>query len=81
MGWMLAERESTTLAERLLKKTCQKQEIVENQLTLHADRGSSMRSKTVALMLSDLGVTKTHSRPHAANFLQNSVKSLDSTIN
>ena len=67
VGWMLAERESATLAERLLKETCQKQEIVENQLTLHADRGSSMRSKTVALMLSDLGVTKTHSRPHVSN--------------
>jgi len=67
VGWMLAERESATLAERLLKETCQKQEIVEDQLTLHADRGSSMRSKPVALMLSDLGVTKTHSRPHVSN--------------
>lgn len=67
VGWMLAERESAVLAERLLKETCQKQEIVENQLTLHADRGSSMRSKPVALMLSDLGVTKTHSRPHVSN--------------
>jgi len=37
------------------------------QLTLHADRGSSMASKPVALLLSDLGVTKTHSRPHVSN--------------
>lgn len=34
---------------------------------MHADRGSSMTSKPVALFLSDLGVTKTHSRPYTSN--------------
>lgn len=67
VGWMLAERESATLAKQLIKTSCYKQEIVQDQLTLHADRGSSMSSKSLALMLSDLGITKTHSRPHVSN--------------
>ncbi len=67
VGWMVAARESARLANYLINDTCQKQEIVEAQLTLHADRGSSMRSKCVGLLLSDLGVTKTHSRPHVSN--------------
>jgi putative transposase len=67
VGWMVAHRESEILAERLIRLTCQKQQIQRNQLTLHADRGSSMRSKTVALLLSDLGITKSHSRPHVSN--------------
>jgi putative transposase len=67
VGWMLAEREAAALAEDLIAETCAKQGIVRDQLTLHADRGSSMRSKPVALLLSDLGVTKTHSRPYTSN--------------
>ena len=67
VGWMVAERESATLAKRLIAETCEKQGIEPGQLTVHADRGSSMRSKAVALLLSDLGVTKTHSRPHVSN--------------
>ena len=67
VGWMVAARESATLAQRLIAETCRKQAIAEEQLTLHADRGSSMRSKCVAMLLSDLGVTKTHSRPHVSN--------------
>jgi len=67
VGWMVATRESATLARQLITETCRKQEIIEEQLTLHADRGSSMRSKAVAMLLSDLGVTKTHSRPHVSN--------------
>ena len=67
VGWMVAPRESATLAKRLIEATCEKQAIAEEQLTLHADRGSSMRSKCVAMLLSDLGVTKTHSRPHVSN--------------
>lgn len=67
VGWMVAHRESEILAERLIHLTCQKQQIQPQQLTLHADRGSSMRSKTVALLLSDLGITKSHSRPHVSN--------------
>ena len=67
VGWMLAPHESAALAERLIKETCAKQGIAPGQLTLHADRGSSMCSKPVALLLADLGVTKTHSRPHVSN--------------
>ena len=63
----VAAHESAALAKRLIAETCHKQAITEEQLTLHADRGSSMRSKCVALLLSDLGVTKTHSRPHVSN--------------
>jgi putative transposase len=67
VGWMVASRESATLARKLISETCAKQGISPAQLTLHADRGSSMKSKTVALLLSDLGITKTHSRPHVSN--------------
>jgi len=67
VGWMVAEREAASLAETLIAETCTKQGIQRDQLTLHADRGSAMRSKPVALLLSDLGVTKTHTRPYTAN--------------
>src|SRR5512139_3803347 len=64
---MVAHREHAELAERLIAETIAKQEIPADQLTLHADRGSSMTSKPVAFLLADLGVTKTHSRPHTSN--------------
>jgi len=67
VGWMLAERESAALAEELISQTCARQGIQRGQLTVHADRGSAMTSKPVALLLADLGVTKTHSRPHVSN--------------
>ena len=66
-GWLIAACESAKLAEQLIAETCAKQGIVPDQLTLHADRGNAMRSKTVALLLADLGVTKTHSRPYVSN--------------
>jgi putative transposase len=67
VGWMAAYRESATLAQRLIDETCARQGIAKGQLTIHADRGSAMISKSVALLLADLGVTKTHSRPHVSN--------------
>jgi putative transposase len=67
VGWMVAEGESAELAERLIAETCDKQQIQPGSLTLHADRGSSMKSKPVAGLMADLGVTKTHSRPHVSN--------------
>jgi putative transposase len=67
VGWMLAHRETAALAERLIQETCERQGIARDQLTLHADRGTSMTSKPVALLLADLGVTKSHSRPHVSN--------------
>jgi putative transposase len=66
-GWLIAACESASLAHRLIAETCAKQGIVSDQLVLHADRGSAMTSKSVALLLADLGVTKTHSRPHVSN--------------
>jgi putative transposase len=67
VGWLLAERESAALAERLLADTIGKQRIDRDALTIHADNGSSMASKPVAFLLADLGVTKSHSRPHTSN--------------
>ncbi len=64
---MLANRESSTLATELIRQSCRGEEIAKEQLTVHADRGSSMRSKPVAFLLADLGVTKTHSRPYTSS--------------
>jgi len=67
VGWMVAHEESAALAEKLIAETCERQKISRDQLSLHADNGSSMTSKPVAFLLSDLGVTKTHSRPYVSN--------------
>jgi putative transposase len=67
VGWLIAECESAALAEELIAATYIRQGIQPGQLTLHADRGSSMSSKPVALLMADLGVTKTHSRPQVSN--------------
>jgi len=67
VGWMVAPHESAELAKRLIDDTCTKQAIGPGQLTVHADRGSSMTSKPVAFLLADLGITKTHSRPHVSD--------------
>ncbi len=66
-GWLIADRESSELAKQLLGDTIAKQQVDRDQLTIHADRGSSMASKPVAFLLADLGVTKSHSRPHTSN--------------
>jgi putative transposase len=66
-GWMVATRESAVLAERLIADSVEKQGITAGTLTVHADRGSSMRSKPVALLLADLGIERSHSRPHTSN--------------
>jgi putative transposase len=67
VGWTLAPRESGTLAQLLIAETYTKQSIAPGQLTVHADRGSSMKSTLVAQLLADLGVTKTHSRPYVSD--------------
>jgi putative transposase len=67
VGWMIAERESAELAEALIAETCLREQIAPEQLTIHADRGAAMTSKTVAELLTDLGVAKTHSRPSVSN--------------
>ena len=67
VGWCVTHTEDACLAKQLIKETCQREKITEGQLTIHADRGSAMTSKNVAFLLADLGVTKTHSRPHVSN--------------
>jgi putative transposase len=67
VGWMIAHRESAALAKALIAESIAKQNIQPGRLTLHADRGTSMRSKPVAALLVDLDVAKTHSRPHVSD--------------
>jgi putative transposase len=67
VGWMVAHRETADLAEVLIRQTGVKQGIGRDQLTIHADRGSSMTSKTVTELLSDLNITQSHSRPHVSD--------------
>jgi putative transposase len=67
VGWLAASQDSATLAQRLIEETCARQGVEKGALTIHADRGAAMMAKSVALLLADLGVTKTHSRPHVSN--------------
>lgn len=67
VGWMIADRECSILAKQLIGATAARHQIVPGTLTLHADRGTSMRSKTVAELLADLSITKSHSRPHVSD--------------
>jgi putative transposase len=66
-GWLVASRESAALAELLIADSVAKHDVPAGRLTIHADRGSSMRSRPVALLLADLGIIKSHSRPHVSN--------------
>jgi putative transposase len=66
VAWTVQQRESSQVAKDLIAQACEQQQIKPDQLTVHADRGSSMRSKPVAFLLADLGVTKTHSRPYTS---------------
>jgi putative transposase len=67
VGWMLAPRESTDLAQTLITESCTRQNIQPQQLTIHADRGATMIAKPLAALLADLGVSESHSRPHVSN--------------
>jgi len=67
VGWLIAERESAELAEQLIAQTVSRHGIAPGTLTLHADRGASMRSKPVASLLVDLDITRSHSRPHVSD--------------
>lgn len=67
VGWMLADCESAQLAKRLVRETASKENIRPHQVSLHADRGSAMKSKALGNLLADLAITKTHSRPHVSN--------------
>lgn len=68
VGWLLADREDSTLAKQLIGESFHRQGLRQgHQLVIHADRGTSMKSKAVANFLADLGITKTHSRPHVSD--------------
>jgi putative transposase len=67
VGWMVATRETASLSKPFIEETYRKQDIRPGQLILHSDRGSPMKAKTTALMLADLGIGKSHSRPHVSN--------------
>jgi putative transposase len=67
VGWMVGHRETAELAQDFIAETAAKQGIDPGMLTLHADRGTSMTSKPVAFLLADLGITRSHSRPHVSN--------------
>lgn len=67
VGWMLAERSMSYACISAHRAHCDHSHIQPGQVTLHADRGSSMRSTLIAQLLVLLGVTKTHSRPHVSN--------------
>jgi len=67
VGWCIAYKEDSEIAKELILDACLKNNIKPGQLTIHADRGSSMTSKLVSQLLIDLDVSKTHSRPHVSN--------------
>ncbi len=67
VGWLLADRESAALAQELTAAAYARQQIEPGQLTIHADRGGPMIAKSMALLMSDLGVNKSHSRPHVSD--------------
>ena len=67
VGWMVADRENSALAVRLIEETCHKQGVQPQVLTLHSDRGAPMTSKCTAQLLADLGVTRSLSRPRVSD--------------
>ena len=67
VGWLVSERESAILGHDLVRTACERQAIKPGQLTVHADRGSPMVAKSTALLYADLGIGKSHSRPHVSN--------------
>lgn len=67
VGWMVATRETAALARELIEETCLKQGIEPGQLIIHADHGNPMKAKSMALLMTDLGVTKSHSRPYVSD--------------
>lgn len=67
VGWVVAERESAALAKALVVETCEKQRIVENQLTIHSDRGGPMKSQTLSQLYANLGIIRSLSRPSVSN--------------
>jgi putative transposase len=67
VGWMVATKETAVLAQQLIEETYLKQAVEPGQLTIHSDRGSPMKAKTTALLMADLGIVKSHSRPYVSD--------------
>ena len=67
VGWTVQQRESAQTAKALIAQAAEQQQITAGRLTVHADRGSAMRSQPVAFLLADLGVAKSHSRPYTSS--------------
>lgn len=67
VGWQVTKRESAVVAQALIEACCKKQRVTPGQLTIHADRGSPMVAKSTAQLYVDLGIAKSHSRPHTSN--------------
>lgn len=67
VGWMVADRENSALASRLIQQSCLKHGVQPQELTLHSDRGAPMTSQCTAQLLADLGVTRSLSRPQVSD--------------
>ncbi len=67
VAWCVAPTESGELAKELIADAVARHQVPPDQLTIHADRGSSMTSNPVAELLSFLGIKRSHSRPHVSN--------------
>jgi putative transposase len=67
VAWLLAEQELSALAQELVAAAYAKQNIKPGQLTIHADRGAPMMAKSMAMLMSDLGINESHSRPHVSD--------------
>jgi len=67
VGWLIADEISTELAEQLVNTACAHQHIQRHQLTIHADNGGPMKAKSMAQLMIDLGIVKSHSRPHVSD--------------
>lgn len=67
VGWMVAPCESSALAQCLIDESCEKQGVLPGQLVIHSDRGSPMIAKGTAMLMADLGITKSHSRPYVSD--------------
>jgi transposase InsO family protein len=67
VGWCVADAENAALFKDLFEEAMVNHHVPAGQLILHADRGGPMKAKATAQLLADLGVTKSHSRPHVSN--------------
>lgn len=66
-GWLVATVEAEELAEQLIAAAVARERIGADQLTIHADRGAPMIAKSVAELLADLRIGKSHGRPRVSN--------------